>query len=530
MVVFSSIVEGLYLVFRTPSFELGRQLLFYGTAKLLGVLTASLQLLPTWDVVSNSYRAELPAEARYWWSLHPANLVQLVGPYLFLTRVVGGNTHEFGLYNGAVVTVSLLWLVIRFKALGSKRYLVMGAFVLGGLGLILAMGKHGYLYRIFAQLPISSLVRVPARYILLLHFAMGVAGAVAFIDIANLVHRGDRLKWRKLWPLTLIPVASVLAAGFALWARAHADSDFWVVHELAVRVASPGYVLIGPVLLTLGTAIFIAAARGIRYVLAGIVLFTMADQAIYGLSYVWSAPRPVDIATFVSSQPLPPELTSHRVQFYNVYYNLDYYNNGPTMNGIQLAGGYAALSPEFRLDSMNHSRLRLAGVRWFQTPDMQWSQVERPLPRARLVSQELVSLFPNKDIDGIDVETTALVAEPLNLAGGQPGAASIVSDRPGKIKLTTTATSRQLLVLSESYHEGWKATVDAHVCSVLRVYGDFMGCVVEAGVHDVEFSFEPLSLRFGGWLSALGLSLTVLFLVISLSQSAPAERLKNCGP
>jgi len=518
MVVLSSIVEGLYLLFRAPSFELRRQLLSYGTAKVLGVLAASLQLLPTWDVVSHSYRAELPTEARFWWSLHPVNLVQFVAPYLFLTRVVGGNTHEFGLYNGAVTTVTILWLLIRFNDLGSKRFLVMGAFALGGLGLILAMGKHGYLYRIYAQLPVLSLFRVPARYILLLHFSMGIAGAVAFVDIANLINRGERVKWRKLWPLIVIPVASVSAAGFALWARAHSDSDFSMVHELAMRVASPGYVLIGPVLLILATVIFIASARGMRYALVGIILFAIVDQAIYGLSYMWSAPGPIDIVPFVHSQPMPPELTSHRVQFYDAYNNDDAYNNGPIMNGVYLGTGVAALLPEFRLGSMNHSRLRVAGVRYFQTRDMQWSEVERPLPRARLVSQAVISRFPNKDIDAIDVETTAVVAEPLHLAGGQPGAASIVSDRPGKIRLAASATSRQLLVLSESYHDGWKATVDGHSCSVLRVYGDFMGCVLEAGVHDVEFSFEPWSLRLGGWLSALGLGLMVISLLVSLSR------------
>jgi uncharacterized membrane protein YfhO len=60
-------------------------------------------------------------------------------------------------------------------------------------------------------------------------------------------------------------------------------------------------------------------------------------------------------------------------------------------------------------------------------------------------------------------------------------------------------------VLAESFHPGWRARVDAEPCEVVRVYGDFMGCVVPAGTHRVAFDFEPRSLRVGIALSLLGL-------------------------
>jgi hypothetical protein len=42
---------------------------------------------------------------------------------------------------------------------------------------------------------------------------------------------------------------------------------------------------------------------------------------------------------------------------------------------------------------------------------------------------------------------------------------------------------------------------------VVPVYGDFLGCVVESGRHEVEFRFRPVSFRVGAWLSGLGLVL-----------------------
>ena len=123
-------------------------------------------------------------------------------------------------------------------------------------------------------------------------------------------------------------------------------------------------------------------------------------------------------------------------------------------------------------------------------------------------------------IGSIDVETVALVDQPVELPGGLPGKAIIQRDDPGDIQIETEAPSRQLLVLSESYHRGWSATVDGTPCEVLRAYGDFMGCVVGSGRHQVEFRFEPRSLSQGRRLSWLGLALSFGWLAFSLLRSS----------
>jgi hypothetical protein len=400
----------------------------------------------------------------------------------------------------------------------------MGTLTLGALALILALGKYGYLYRLQVYLPFAGLFRDPCRYIVLLHFAMAIAAAIAFVDVSELAQHSDRLTWRKLWPLALLPVASVLVAGFSLWSRTQPDS------VLAPHLASTARVLVGPVLVTLATAMVVAALHGVRYALVGISLFAAADQAVYGLSYVWRTP-PTDIAAFVDAQPMPPEASAHRVESLN---------NVLTMRGACLASGYVALFPQRQLDDLRLARLQAAGVGWVEirqgtSPQLDtllaqgiyWLQVSEPLARARLVAQARTSTDPNNDIDTIELKSTALVSEALQLAGGPTGEAAVVSDRPGEIQVVTTANSRQLLVLSESYHEGWQARVNGQTRPVLRVYGDFMGCVVDAGRCQVEFSFQPQSLHLGGWLSVLGLALTLLSFAVSLSLHP--RRLKH-GP
>jgi hypothetical protein len=123
------------------------------------------------------------------------------------------------------------------------------------------------------------------------------------------------------------------------------------------------------------------------------------------------------------------------------------------------------------------------------------------MPRARCVQRTQVSDAPAEDIDRIDIETTALVTAPVELDDPNstpPAETSITEDRPGKMTVQVDSPSKQLLVLSESFFKSWVVRIDgANPRPALRVNGDFLGCVVSAGQHEVAFSFEPDSVRKG---------------------------------
>ena len=270
----------------------------------------------------------------------------------------------------------------------------------------------------------------------------------------------------------------------------------------------------------LATIIVVAAARGMKFGLIGIILFAAVDQGAYGFSYILRFPSR-DIEAFLDSKAIPPEATRYRLQSTD---------NSLIMKGIRLSDGYASMQPRLRLDRLNEARLKLAGANWiwskrplFFDGTAYGARLAEPLPRARLLTQAKVSSDPGKDIDKIDIDTVALVYEEIELPGGKPGKAKITVDRPGAITVATESESRQLLVLSESYHDGWRAAVDGNEVVALAVYGDFMGCVVEAGTHEVKFVFKPKSLRNGALLSALGL-LTALAVFIASAFMPRRER------
>jgi hypothetical protein len=196
--------------------------------------------------------------------------------------------------------------------------------------------------------------------------------------------------------------------------------------------------------------------------------------------------------------------------------------NQITLAGWHRADGYAGLQPQRRLDYHQLAALRVAGVRWVRRSEAtdripgliahnaDWLEVPRPLSRVRLVTQARASDDPAGDLQTIDPESTALTDSLFELPPGAPGEATILDDRPGRLHIRANCSTRQLLVVSESYHPGWQATVDHRPRDVLRVNGDFFGCVVGPGEHDVRFEFRPRSLRYGRTLSWIGLGCVVI--------------------
>jgi len=89
-------------------------------AKCIGVFIGGVQLLPTIDALLHSARQSAHAAFALTGSMHPLNLLQLVAPYLFVDRVVGQNTHELGLYLGAVPLMLIVWLIVQMVRVRKK--------------------------------------------------------------------------------------------------------------------------------------------------------------------------------------------------------------------------------------------------------------------------------------------------------------------------------------------------------------------------------------------------------------------------
>jgi uncharacterized membrane protein YfhO len=81
---------------------------------------------------------------------------------------------------------------------------------------------------------------------------------------------------------------------------------------------------------------------------------------------------------------------------------------------------------------------------------------------------------------------------------------------PGRLRFRVRAEGDAFLVIADAWHPGWRAVRDPDgVAAPLPLYpADLFvrGVVVPAGEYDVELRFEPASLRWGAWISLLGLA------------------------
>jgi hypothetical protein len=134
------------------------------------------------------------------------------------------------------------------------------------------------------------------------------------------------------------------------------------------------------------------------------------------------------------------------------------------------------------------------------------------LPLARLVTHVVPSDHPAEDLAKIDVRSAALCQYALALPPGKPGTAALTQHRAGQMAVNVCCSSPQLLVIAESYHPGWRCTIDGSPAPVYRVNGDFLGCIVEPGNVEVRLEFHPDSLFRGRLVTLAGLGMIGLCL------------------
>jgi hypothetical protein len=97
-----------------------------------------------------------------------------------------------------------------------------------------------------------------------------------------------------------------------------------------------------------------------------------------------------------------------------------------------------------------------------------------------------------KRIDGLPVGTAAAAGSARIVAG----------DDPDRLRVDVVARRQGLLVVSDAWDPGWKASVDGRDAKVERVDYVMRGVRVGPGAHRVEFSYRPWSFT-AGWIVSL---------------------------
>ncbi|HQK75913.1 MAG TPA: YfhO family protein, partial [Candidatus Hydrogenedentes bacterium] len=90
-----------------------------------------------------------------------------------------------------------------------------------------------------------------------------------------------------------------------------------------------------------------------------------------------------------------------------------------------------------------------------------------------------------------------------------PSPGTLEERSPERLAVHVEVPQAGIVVLSDSFARGWRASLDGVPCEILRVNGIFRGVAVPAGVHDIVFTYRPASLYLGIGIALFGAALLV---------------------
>jgi hypothetical protein len=161
--------------------------------------------------------------------------------------------------------------------------------------------------------------------------------------------------------------------------------------------------------------------------------------------------------------------------------------------------------------------------------DDAWQITKRPtaLPRAYLITD--VRIQPDSDAlllqlfsGETDIQKTAFVETPVSLidtGSGMIGSAVIDSYQTNAVTISVTSSSGALLVLSDAYYPGWRASLDGKETYIYRTNYAFRGIRVPNGSHTARFYYDPGSFRIGLWVSGISVFVTILIWFVPVIKS-----------
>jgi membrane protein YfhO len=256
-----------------------------------GVLLAAVQILPTFELLRNSLRADSSYDFFTSFSLPPKMLATLVAPYvagggdgrLFRAPYVGPPYYgEMAAYVGALGLMLAVCAVV-FKRDARTKFWTAAALVC----LTLALGRYAPLkfYKLIYYVPVLNLFRVPARHLLEVEFALAVLAGRGLTALAA-ARTDERVRRRA----TLVAVCAVLLT-FVVVTLGRPD-EFKLARQAPVSLMHAPELFVPVVVICLSAWALWAFARGRRGATALLVALLACDLALWGQSSGWRLSSP----------------------------------------------------------------------------------------------------------------------------------------------------------------------------------------------------------------------------------------------
>ncbi len=486
---------------------------------LLGIALSAHALLPGIERLPLTDRASVPWELRRGYEFPPAMLVDFLSP-AFHGRGVDQFWPSWNRVGSGYIGVVALYLTLP-GILGNLRHrrtwFMLGT---GILAYAISLGYQGPVYPLMIRLPFFAVAWKTSRAIFLLSFVLAILAAqgVEFL-------KSGRGRLALLW------TAGLLLSGILLWWQA----PIWVsvvpegVHRFRALIGLRFAALLTGASALLGWA----ASRSRPWGRAGLLLLLLAELVATG--------------ALVETEPTPkPDMThTAALAFLRAdpgWFRVDV---DPAASGLwppvflQMDGfevpqgmGNAMDLREFhilrwRIPSATHPAYRMLGVKYLIVPkgappggEGIWPVfVDDPtvdihlntlaLPRAWLVYRtEVVESYGEALERVLDEnfrpEELAVVLNGPQLDGTGQGRIEVGYYSPNDGIFFVETDTPAILVLSDTFYPGWRATVDGQPAPIYPTNAAFRGVLVPPGRHRVEMHFRPRSLMIGAGMATIG--------------------------
>jgi hypothetical protein len=487
----------------------------------VGMAAGAIQLFPSMEYSARALRflgraGSLPADRKIPYAdmddqLSPQGIALLVAPFAFNGNA--GLGEAISPYFGVFPLIAVVIGIRRYWRNRWTRYLTG----LAVAAFLYTFGNFSWLHGVlYALVPKLWAMREASRMVYVADFALAILAAQGVE--ALVVTESDTPGASAGWPgLNRTLLGIVIACAAALFVPAmfgKPDVNPWNALSILMIFASYGlfrYIEHGN------------RGWGVCAIIVALILCDLSPRD-------WTAPNRIEVARsgvdrmdqILSARPAAQFLKA-QPGIFRVFIQTDPVPNiGDLFQVPMIQPGGGATLP------MDAARLLgdtdLLNVRYILTPateqkpgaiyqDRAWKVYQNPsgYPRAWTVHETMLQPSTEKAAaqlgdPGFDARRTALTETPVALeplADGAQESAQVAVLAPLRMELDVNVQSRGLLVLSENYYPGWRATVDGQTVPIYRVDGGLRGVIVPRGHSRVVFSYAPASVYWGGLLTAM---------------------------
>jgi hypothetical protein len=528
----------------------------------LGLSLAAIQLLPSYELQSlGSRRAGAISELQslVFGAATPAQLMSdAANPDPGRPRWI-----YLGMSALLLVPLSL------FSRSGWWRILCLWCLLVCGLGVALTI--HTPFFALFRELPTGSWFRAPWRMLFLYAFSASVLTGIAIDALAGMERGGSKL--RLLLGSGVVTASAVIltfmetipARGLVyLWVTVGVLWFSCLLPSPRLRLA-PLMVLVG----LLGWDLFHATSNPSKHPYHVPMLlsreqpllnYLKANQRLYR-TYIYN-PSPPDYAMMEKQGTLneiysvtdyEPLSLARYSDFFRLLDPRETWKSDPSPFTGKLNADPSG--PRFELMELMSVRYIVVheGAAGFRRALSErrpsWRRILRrlpsryvvyentaPLPRAYLAfdwvssagGEEALKAIAAPDFDPrrmlvIEGLEAHLGSDPRG-RGGDLVPAQIVSYRPSRIVVDSSADRAGYLVLTDTFYPGWKVTVDGRRERIFLANYLFRAVPVEAGRHRLIFTYEPIPYRVGAAMTVSALCAIALCAALGLYRASQARR------